>query len=194
MIFYLYIKILQYFYMFFGYNYYEKLVLDKINFIYNELNSQYILKKIDIINVSNTEDYIYCNIKNKYCKNKYCKNKYCIKTLNDDYKCLCIKIYLIGNILKNNPKLTLKKDFIYLLYHNFKYAELNNITFYESFNHNYELKIKFNSIVFNYNKKYDLLYFIDYDNLYLKDIPNEDNINYGIKWCNKSKKFIFDYI
>ena len=118
--------------------------------------------------------------------------------MNYDYRQLCIKIYIIGNILKNNQKLTLKKDFINALYCIFKYSILNNVTFYDSYNNNKSLQKKFNSIIFNYNENYDLIYVYDFldnhDNLYLKHIPNKDKNTYGIKWCNNSKKFIFNHI
>ena len=49
-----------------------------------------------------------------------------------------------------------------------------------------------------YRKNYDLIYVYDFldnhDNLYLKHIPNKDKNTYGIKWCNNSKKFIFNHI
>jgi hypothetical protein len=183
---YLYIKILELLYIFLGQDYYEKLVLEKINFVYYEINNNELIKKINVIDTLEKNDFIYNNI----------KQKYNIISVDHDYRQLCIKIYIIGNILRNNQKLILKKDFINALYCIFKYASLNNITFYDSYNNNETIKRKFNSIIFNYNENYDLIYindFMDNNNLHLKHVPNKDRISYGIKWCNNSKKFIFNY-
>ena len=182
---YLYIKILELFYILLGLDYYEKLVLEKINFVYDEIYKNELIKKINVIDTLEKNDFIYSNI----------KQKYNIRNINYDYRKLCIKIYIIGNILRNNQKLTLKKDFINALYCIFKYAKLNNTTFYDSYNNNETIKRKFNSIIFNYNENYDLVYIDNFmnNNLYLKHIPNKDKISYGIKWCNNSKKFIFNY-
>ena len=188
MIKYLYIKILELLYILLGKDYYENLVLEKVNFVYEEINNNQYNKKFSVIDSLERNDFIYNNI----------KKKYNIVHMNYDYRQLCIKIYIIGNILKNNQKLTLKKDFINALYCIFKYSILNNVTFYDSYNNNKSLQKKFNSIIFNYNENYDLIYVYDFldnhDNLYLKHIPNKDKNTYGIKWCNNSKKFIFNHI
>ena len=184
MLIYFYLKIIEIIYSLFGFNYIEQLVIDKINFIYQDLSLQLNNENLSIQSIYSVKYNIYRNI----------KRKYNIYILNDEYKKFCINIYLIGNILKNNPKLTLKKDFVYLLYYNFKLSKLNNQSFYESFNLNSNMRNKYNSIIFNYNRCYDLLYIINNNEIYLKNIPNKDNINYGIKWCNIRKKLVFNYI
>jgi hypothetical protein len=171
--------LMDYIYYLLGYDMIELKVIDKFNFIYNELN-KFTDKNIYYINNNYFE-----NIKKKYKIQDF--------ILNENYKKLCIQIYIIGNILKKNPKLTLKKDFILLLYNNFKLSYLNNQSFYQSFINNNESLVIYNKILFNYDKKYDLICNINNIDIQLYNILNKDNINYGICWSNIHKKFVFKY-
>ena len=85
MIKYLYIKILELLYILLGKDYYENLVLEKINFVYEEINNNQYNKKFSVIDSLERNDFIYNNI----------KKKYNIVHMNYDYRQLCIKIYII---------------------------------------------------------------------------------------------------
>lgn len=170
--------LINYFYYLLGYDIIELNIINKFNYIYNEL------KNCKDKNIFYLNDSYFENIKKKYEIQDF--------ILNENYKKLCIQIYIIGNILKKNQKLTLKKDFIQLLYNNFKLSYLNNETFYQSFINN-NLFTYNNQILFNYDKKYDLICDINDIDIQLYHILNKDNSNYGIYWSNIHKKFIFKY-
>jgi hypothetical protein len=171
--------LMNYIYYLLGYDIIELNIINKFNYVYNEL------KNCKDKNIFYLNDSYFENIKKKYEIQDF--------ILNENYKKLCIQIYIIGNILKKNQKLTLKKDFILLLYNNFKLSYLNNHSFYQSFINNKESLVIYNKILFNYDKNYDLICNINDINIQLYHIQNKDNTNYGISWSNIHKKFVFKY-
>lgn len=179
----IYLNIIINTYQIFGYNYIQKKILKKMNHVYNIMLS--IKLDYNIYSVSefiNIEDNIF----------RYTLSNKNTILIDKDYKQLCVNILVIGNILKNNKNFTLKKDFINFMYAVYKHSYINGSDFYDSFIENKELLLKYNKIIFNYNKDIDLEYYFNLNNdIKFKNIPNKDRINYGIYWSNYHRKLTY---